>query len=272
LPFYEKENLIVNVQELRDYLKALPEQNKDWAEMSIYFEVMNTGANITVNPDSKIWPASLMKLPIGMAAMEKVEKGEWSLDETMFELTAEDVDLITAPEVAAEVGKEYSLNFLLERLLLVSDNAAFNILSRNISQDEFSIVAEEVGLEQLITDDEKLSAKDYTRLFRALYQSTYLDEKHSQMMLELLDRSEFNEFLNNSFPPDVPFAHKWGANLEYNVYADSGILFVKDKPVMISVMIQGKDKDVSKSNEKAKKLFKEIGEFTYQFMRNAQNQ
>ena len=69
LIFYQKEDLVVNIQELRNYLTALPEKNKDWTEMSIYFEALNTGASVSVNPNVRVWPASLSKLPVGMEAI-----------------------------------------------------------------------------------------------------------------------------------------------------------------------------------------------------------
>lgn len=266
LPFYEKKNLIVNIQDIRDYLRGVSEQNKDWADISIYFEVVNTGANVSVNNETKILPASLMKLPIGMIAMKKVQDGEWSLDDTMFELTKEDVDYATAPEVASEIGKSYNLEFLIERLLLVSDNAAFNLLSKQMNDADLEKVAESVGLDVILDDDGKLSAKDYTRLLRSLYSATYLDEEHSEKLLELMDRSKFNEFLSAAIPDEVPFAHKWGANLEYNIYSDSGIMYAKDRPYLISVMIQSKGDKIEEGNRKAKELMQQIGEKVYLYV------
>jgi beta-lactamase class A len=264
LPFYEKENLIVNVQELREYLRALPEQNKDWAEMSIYFEVLNTGANISVNNDARIWPASLTKLPVGMIAMKKVEKGEWDLENTKFTLVAEDADYHT-PNVQQEIGKSFSLEFLLERLLLDSDNTAYHMIVRELTEEELLSIANEVGLEQLFTVDGKFSAKEYTRLLRSLYDATYLDIEHSQKLLQLLNESMFTKFFKAGVPAGVPVAHKWGMSDQENVYADSGIIYAKDRPYMLSVMIQGKT-DQEADQTKAEALIKEISERSYEFI------
>ena len=266
LPLYEKNNLIVNIQELREYLKALPEQNKNWAEISIYFEVLNTGANVTVNSDLKIWPASLTKLPIAMIAMKKVEKGEWSLDKKTTVLHEDLADLEDSPGLIELEGQSYDLAFILERLLLESDNTAFMMLHRQFTEDELSSINEEVGLDELFAADSKVSAKDYTRLLRSLYSATYLNKSNSQMILKLLDQSKFDEFVSAGFPDDLPFSHKWGENRDQNVYVDSGIVYVENRPFIISVMIHSKNTDIVASKRKAIALMKDIGERSYQFM------
>lgn len=263
--FHEREDLVVNIQELREYLKALPEQNKDWAEMSIYFEVMDTGANVTVNQDLKLWPASLAKLPVGMIAMKKIEKGNWDLNKTMLELVAEDADP-TTPDVQSQIGKSFSIGFLLERLLLESDNTAYHMLVRNLTEEELLSIANAVGIEEFFTADGKISAKDYTRLLRALYNATYLDEDNSQYLLKLLGEGKFEKLLRAGVPREVFVAHKWGINDKQNVYGDSGIIYLDHRPYMVSVIIHGLTEDQPADQAKAEKLIKEVSEKAYSFM------
>lgn len=258
-------DLIVNIQPLRDYLKSLPEANKDWAEMSIYFEYLPTGANISVNPDLQLWPASLAKLPAAVIAMKKVEKGDWTLD-TKLELKSEDADTERTPDITTEIGKSFDIKFLLERLLLESDNTAYRMLLRNMQQSELDSLAESIGLDQFFNDSGRVSAKDYSRLFRVLYTSAYLNEDNSQFLLSLMQQSEFKDFVKAGIPKDIPFAHKWGTNLQINVYADSGIVYIKNRPYMISVMIQGKHADQQQNQARANELMKAIGEKSYQYI------
>jgi beta-lactamase class A len=265
--FQDKKDLIINIQPLRDYLKSLPEKNKDWAEMSIYFEVLNTGANITVNPDLDVWPASLSKLPISMVAIKKVEKGEWTLDKK-FKMDIEYVDEQEIPKRVENIGKDFELSFVLERLLLESDNTAYRMILKQLTKAEIDSLTYVVGLEQLFNNDSKISAKEYIRLLRVLYNAAYLNEEHSNYLLELLDRSKFDGFLSFGIPSNIPFAHKWGRNDLNNVYADSGILYIPNRPVLISVMIQGKSGDVTSDRKKAEALMREIGEKVYVYINN----
>lgn len=264
-------DLIVNLQDLRTYLKVLPEQNKDWAEISIYFEVLNTGASVVVNPDLKIWPASLSKLPVGMVAMKRVEEGKWNLDTTKIKMASVDVDTAT-PDVATKVGQEFSLRFLLDRLLLESDNTAYQMILKQLTPEEFKVLPESIGLEELIDSEGHMSAKDYTRLFRSLYLATYLDEENSEYILELLQRSENNNFIGSGFPEGTQFAHKWGTHNAKNVFADSGIAYFSNRPVLISVMIQARGSDLAGNQTKAENLMKAIGQKVSTFTVNAAGQ
>lgn len=261
----DQKNLITNIQPLREYLKSLPETHKDWAEMSIYFEYLPTGANISVNPDLQLWPASLAKLPLAIVVMKKVESGEWSLD-TKITLEAKDADTVRTPDIVQDIGRSYDIKFLLERLLLESDNTAYEMLIKNFSDDDLNTIGEAIGLDQFFTENGKVSAKDYSRLFRILYLAAYLNEDHSQFLLKLMQDSEFKRFVRAGVPESVAFSHKWGTNLLVNVYADAGIVYIDQRPYMISVMIEGKNGDAKINEQKAHELMKEIGERSYNFI------
>lgn len=265
LPFYNKKDLIVNIQELREYFQALPEQNKDWADISMYFEVMDTGANVSVNNDLKLWPASLAKLPVAMIAMKKVERGEWTLD-TEFTIQESDADIANNPQIKTDIGKSFKLQFVLEKLLQNSDNTAYKMLVREMTEEELLSISEAVGLDEFFTLDGKISAKDYTRLLRALRSATYVNEEHSQLILTLLINSKFDKFIRAGVPKNILVAHKWGINEEQNAYADAGIVYLRDRPYMLSVIIHGKSGDQKADQVKAEELIKQISERSYEFI------
>jgi pimeloyl-ACP methyl ester carboxylesterase len=60
----------------------------------------------------------------------------------------------------------------------------------------------------------------------------------------------------------------WELNwdLAFQVYSDSGIVYVENRPYMISVMIQGKSEDQEENELKSNALMKEIGEKTYEYI------
>src|SRR4030043_909737 len=59
--FIPQEHFIVNLQPLREDLRKVSEE-AGYNAISIYIEFLNTGANIAINQDLKIWPASLFKV------------------------------------------------------------------------------------------------------------------------------------------------------------------------------------------------------------------
>jgi beta-lactamase class A len=105
--------------------------------------------------------------------------------------------------------------------------------------------------------------KEYTRILRVLYTSNFLRPENSEKILNYMANSTFKDYLSAGIPSDIKFAHKYGENIEYNIFADSGIVYIPKKPYMISVIIKGENSTLE-TREKITKLMKEIGERAYQ--------
>ena len=72
--FASREVYVINIQALRSYLHSLEEKYPD--NLSVYYETINTGANISVGKDLRLFPASLSKLVQAILIVKKVEDGE----------------------------------------------------------------------------------------------------------------------------------------------------------------------------------------------------
>lgn len=68
--FSRNADLLTTVQPIREKLHTLF-QEESLEHTSLYFEYLNTGANISINQDIRILPASLIKVPLAMAVMKK---------------------------------------------------------------------------------------------------------------------------------------------------------------------------------------------------------
>jgi beta-lactamase class A len=244
----------------------LPEREKDKANLSIYFEVFTTGANISVNPDLRIWPASLAKLPLAMVVMKKIEEGSMKED-TLLEFTKADQDPTDTSGMDQRIGNKFPVKLLVENLLYYSSNPAYFMLKREVTDNELSGIVNAVGLEELFTPDGKVSSKEYSRLFRSLYVASYLNQENSQMLLSYMQKSTNEGYLKTGIPEDVPFAHKWGQNLFYNVHSDAGIVYAEKRPYLISVMIEAKDEKNSTATIYSQQLMKEISEKVYKYVK-----
>jgi beta-lactamase class A len=171
-----------------------------------------------------------------MVVMKKVERGDWRLSDEIT-LMNEDRDSEWGDLYMRPLGSRITIEQLLHEMLTASDNTAFRMLYRNVSNDELQDVITALGLEELFTPDGKITTKEYTRLFRALYTSSYLDREHSQLILDALTKSDFDNYLGTGIPDEVPFAHKIGENVGEQVMLDAGIIYIKDRPILISVGI-----------------------------------
>ncbi len=257
--FIPQEGYLTNIEELRSYLRSIGEKHPD--TISIYYENINSGSNISINKDLHLFPASLSKLVQAILITKKVEDGHFSWDST---LKAEPEDISSGSGTLYKTigNNPVTVEKLLEELLVNSDNTAQNIFRHQLSVEDYITFQEKVGLQDLYNETGFVSAKEYTRLLRVLYTSNFLDPDNSEKILEYMSRSEFKEYLSQGIPHGVKFAHKYGENMDYDIFADSGIVYVPGRPYMMTVIIKGKD-NTKETRDWAVNLMKDISEKAY---------
>lgn len=271
----DKRNLIVDFQELRNHLRETYERRTDYT-IAIYFEYIPTGANITVNNDVRIWPASLIKIPIAMAMAKKLEKGIWEKTNELVILD-EDKDAEFGQLYKQPTGTTLSIEKVMYESLVNSDNTAHFMLLRNLDAQELEDVYTHIGLDDVIDTlkrspkdqetDNRITAKRYTVFFRSLYNATYLNPDYSQWFLNIL-RNAPSEYLSRGLPHDIVFVHKTGIRTDEKVWADSGIVYAPGRPYLLTVMIQ-KNTEGMPTEAEIEGLFKEISEKTYDYVSKA---
>ena len=253
----KQEDLIINFQPLRDYLNDKYEADPG---VSIYFEYLPTGASIAMHKDAEFYPASLLKVPVAMAVAKKIEKGEWKWTNELV-LMSPDKDEHFGDLYKEKTGATFAIEELVRRSLSDSDNTAHFILIRNLEIEEISDIYNHMGLKQFLSTEGKMSAKQYSVLLRSLYNASYVSENNSQKLLSYLSRSQFNDFLQSGIPADVSFAHKIGIADDTITYLDSGIAYVKNRPYLLTVMVQSKEKTMAKG------IMKNISENVYNYVK-----
>jgi beta-lactamase class A len=275
LAVLDKKDLIVNFQGLRDSLTTKYESRDDYL-ISIYFEYLPTGANIAINKDEKIWPASLIKIPIAMAIMKKIQDKKWNITNELVILD-QDKDSEYGALYQEPSGTTHTIQKFLEETLINSDNTAHFVLLRNLDGGELEDVYIHLGMDDIIDalkkspkkeaeTDNRITAKRYSIFFRSLYNSTYLSQEYSQLFLSILERAP-HELLSAGIPETVPFVHKTGVRVDEAVRADSGIVYLPGRPYIITVMLQQKDK--GKLNDKVvNELFESISKEVYTYVKN----
>jgi beta-lactamase class A len=260
--FIPQEDYIVNIQPLRDYLSGLGRQYPD--RISIYYEQLNSGANIAVNRDLRLFPASLTKLPIAIIVVKRVEDNMWQWD-SKFTINAVDISSDSGDLYkTVKPGDQMTADQLLTKLIVDSDNTAQNVFLHNIGQPDLDRLQQEVGLDNLFDEQGNLSAKEYSRLLRVLYTSSYLERNNSEKILDLMAEDTFHDYLSQGIPDGVVFAHKYGENRNVGAFADSGIVYIPGKPYMLTVMLKGADNSEA-SRAWAVNLMKEISQKAYDF-------
>ncbi len=257
--FIPAENYITNIEPLRQYLRELGDKYPD--SITIYYENINSGSNISINKDLRLFPASLSKLVQAILIVKKVENGILSFDQ---ELKAKPEDLSSGSGTLYEtIGNEsITIDNLLKELIINSDNTAQNIFKHYLDFSDYEKFQNATGLQDLYNSNGFISSKEYTRILRVLYTSNFLKPENSQKILEYMSNSIFKDYLSQGIPKDIKFAHKYGENKDYDIFADSGIVYIPGKPYMISVIIKGKDSS-PETRKWVVDLMKKISEMAY---------
>lgn len=257
--YIPQQHFVVNVQPLREKINAIvKEEGED--KVTVYFEFLNTGANIQINKDLHIYPASLMKTPAAMAIMRKKEEGLLDLNDTIA-LRAVDKDPTFGTMYKSPVGTQFSYEQLLEAALVKSDNTAYNMLLRNLTQTELIELKDDLGLEDLVDKNYLISVKEYSRLFRSLYSSSFINRINSQYILTLLSQTSFNGYLEKGLSEGILFSHKIGEDSVGKNFIDVGIVYLEDRPYLIGVGT------TSYEREKAQKIMRNISNEIFEYIR-----
>lgn len=255
--FVADKDVIVNLQPLRKYLTDTYEAEPG---ISVYFEFLNTGSNITISKDAEFYPASFLKVPIAMATVKNIEEGKWMWGDR-FELMESDKDNHFGTLYQQPVGTKFTILSTIEKMLEDSDNTAYYMALRNIERYQpRQSVWNHLGMQELFTTDGKISAKRYAVVLRSLYNAAYLSKENSNKILTLLTKTPFTEYLEQGLPKGTKFAHKIGVIPDQSVYMDAGIVYLPNRPYLLIVMTQGKEK------KEAERIMRDISERTYKYV------
>lgn len=232
-------------------------------DVSVYFRDLNTARWIGINSDDKYSPASMLKVA-SMIAFLRAEEENPNLFYKRIILNFKDdnnsIKDYFPSKHQTENGATYTTDELLSYMIVDSDNNALNAIDSltgnkilKDTYDDMRIPIVEGG-----SGNDFLSVKMYSRLFRSLYNGSYISQNLSEKALDLLSKTNFDKGLVSSLPKGVVVSHKFGErtlkkmnqNLsivdgsnytEVKELHDCGIVYAPKDPYFICVMTKGKD-------------------------------
>ncbi len=225
----------------------------DAKRISVYFRAMDSGAWTGVNQDDTFAPASLMKVPMLIAYLQSSETDPTLLSKSLFVPSASDQnaeETITSKNALA-LGQSYSIDKLLSAMIQSSDNNAASALNQAVATTSINSTYEQFDIPSASETNETMSPKIYMRIFRILYNASYLWRAKSQTALQLLSQTEFNQGIVAGVPAGTVVAHKFGertietgastatATVEKRELHDCGIVYYAGSPYGICVMTEG---------------------------------
>lgn len=216
-------------------------------QISVLAADLQTGEELfAYEPDRQMVSASLIKVPILLAALAQVLDGYWNL-ETVLHVPSEQ---LTGDSIAFEEGpRDCSLEELLAWMIINSDNTATNVLIDALTIEGIQRHIQELGLSDTRLARRMLdfaaieqgrnnytSARDMQRLFRALYAGEILNPELCQEALRILLRQNDHAKMRRYIWEDITVAHKSGSlpNLSH----DAGVFHVGDRRVFFGAFVQ----------------------------------
>ena len=144
-----------------------------------------------------------------------------------------------------ENGEKYTIRELVERMIKYSDNEASSSLQYLLNKkypDFLNSLQDEINVDYSGT----ISLKDYSNMFRMLYNASYLNRRNSEEALDLLTKSEYREGIVKAIPEHISVASKFGfydplpnSNEEYR-FNQCAIVYHPERPYLLCLSIASK--------------------------------
>jgi beta-lactamase class A len=194
-------------------------------DIGIYVKDLHTGKIASIHADSIFPTASMVKVPILIGMMDKINKGELTYHQ---ELTYKDSLFYAGSDLLASLknNEKVELSKVMMLMLTTSDNTASLWLQSlagtgtriNKILDSIGFTATRVNSRTPGREANReqfgwgqTSPKEMASFFEQLANRTLLDAASSEKMLRLLGRNYWDEEALSQIPPDVFVASKNGA-------------------------------------------------------------
>lgn len=198
------------MKEIKKYLESR------MGTYGFFFEDLKSGFIYGYNENVEITAAGCMKLPIAVSLIKAVEdKNHDFLDK----IKIESKDKVYGTGIIHEFSeREYTLFELLVAMLIQSDNTAANKIIDILTMDKINEDIKGMGLRNTVlnrkTTDERnakdeieniTSALDLSKIWKHLYNGTYLNKENSQMLIDILMRQQIKNKLALYIPDDLKY-------------------------------------------------------------------
>lgn len=239
------------------------------AQVSLLITNMDTGnVIVSYNEELKMVSASIIKVLILLSALEKVQEGELSLNS---EIQLNQENILGDTEVFEYGERAYTLDELLNWMIINSDNTATNCLIDLLTMDSINTYAiglslKQTKLERKMLDFEAIqngfnnytSAIDIKILYDALYQNRILTPELCEYAIRTLKRQRHKQLAMRYIYDDVIIAHKTGS-LD-NLYHDVCIFYLEHITYYFGMFVSD-----AVDSEYAAKLIGRISKMIYEY-------
>lgn len=231
------------------------------ASVSIYIKDLNTSDWMSMGGEAGYLPGSLMKVPIMIYYLRDEQEHPGVLKkEYLYEKPKNGFPSQEYRGDSIRPGRKYTVAELIRYMIEESDNNATYLLSIHIDQEEYRRMFLDLDIPpyEVQNNAYTITARQYSKFFRVLYNATYLDEQLSSYALKVLSGCNFREGMVKEIPKGITVAHKFGERgINYDMdFSESAIVYYNAQPYLLTIMTRGKD--VKQQTELVSELSREI--------------
>ena len=230
-------------------------------------DIKNNKIIYSKNENEKIISASTIKVQIMLAVLEQIKQNKIKLTDTIL---VKDKDILEGAEAFEQGKRNYSIEELINWMIIKSDNTATNVL---INQFGFNYInnyinqelkLEKTELNRLMQDDvarengreNYISQKDMFKCFKMLYNHEILNDDLCDLAIHILEKQRSQNQIMRYIYDDVKFAHKTGV-LDY-LNHDVGVMNINNQMIYIGISVYN-----CKKKEGNKQIVGKIGKLFY---------
>jgi len=223
-----------------------PQLERLGGDMGVYVKNLVTGETFMRGEDIPVVAASVIKIPVMIEAFRAAHDGEMRFDE-IHALRDEERMPSCGTLKAMHTGIEMTMLDLVKLMIIVSDNAATNIMINRLGIEKINQTLRALGCEQttlrrLLFDSEAsrrgvvnhITAREMGEVLEKIWSGEVVSQAASAQMMDILLDQRLNgklPFFIDSMGIDV--AHKTGE--DDGISHDVGVIFAKDPLVVCFV-------------------------------------
>jgi beta-lactamase class A len=231
-------------QDLTTYIDGEKASGKI-SRASVYYKELNSLHWTSAYGDELYYPGSMMKVPLLLTILKQTQRDKTILERKIQFQSPGKFNLFVPVQNPMKVGNFYSVQELLERMVVYSDNDAttllFSVYDKNLYDDLFLKLSVPVQNAEDIYF--RISPPDMAKFFRVLYNASYLSPLLSEYALDLLTKSDFRQGLLQGIPSGTKVAHKFGERFttgDLIQLHEAAIVYRGSAAFAVCIMTEGK--------------------------------
>lgn len=223
------------------------------------------------NEDKKYVSASIIKVPIMIEALSRVDLGEINLDD---KFNIGDDNKVDFSVITEQDLKECTFEELIEWMIISSDNTATNVLIDILELENINDRIKKLNMKNTLLERKMMDFKaieygrnNYTSLndmliaMEGLYRGVLISSEMSLKAIDILKNQRDNFMLKRYIRDNVTLANKTGELDKLN--NDVGIFYTKNHDYFIGIFVH----DVKK-NKDAYEIIGKISKEVYDYYKN----